>query len=203
MSIYKACDIRGKFGAELKIDHASRLGYAISTLRAPGRILVAGDGRLSTPALKAALIDSLLARGWAVVDLGMVPTPLFYFARRHLEINFGVMVTASHNPAQDNGFKLTLGPLPVTVEEMRAIEHLMEAEDIPSAPGAGRGEYTQLNLLSAYLDSLTPHIPNLPGMRIVVDCANGVGGLTARQVWEKTGAAMIYLLEGRCYDLFA
>ncbi|MBE0699825.1 MAG: phosphomannomutase/phosphoglucomutase, partial [Anaerolineaceae bacterium] len=74
MTIYKACDIRGKFGAELQVEHALKLGRAISTLIAPETILVAGDGRHSTPALKTKLVESLLSCGWQVIDLGVVPT---------------------------------------------------------------------------------------------------------------------------------
>jgi phosphomannomutase / phosphoglucomutase len=195
MTIYKACDIRGKFGAELRVEHAQKLGRAISVLKSPGSILVGGDGRLSTPALSAALVESLLSCGWQVLDLGMVPTPLFYFARRHLGVDLGVMVTASHNPARDNGFKLTLGPLPVTPQEMREIEHLMEADPATTALARARGKLTQLDLMADYLAFLAPHIPDLRGMRIVVDCANGMAGLVARQIWKKTGAAVHYLLE--------
>ena len=119
MSIYKACDIRGQFGAELTVQHAERLALALSHLYPRGSILVGGDGRLSTPILKGNLIQALARLGWEVIDLGSVSTPLFYFARRSLGVDMGVMVTASHNPAQDNGFKLTLGPLPVTDEDCR------------------------------------------------------------------------------------
>ena len=126
MSIFKACDIRGEFGAELQISHAVQLGAALRALQGPVTVLVAGDARVSTPALQSALIDSLLRSGCDVVDLGAVLTPLFYFARLRLGIQTGVMVTASHNPASDNGFKLTLGPLPVTQAEMDrlAAQHL-------------------------------------------------------------------------------
>jgi phosphomannomutase / phosphoglucomutase len=195
MSIYKACDIRGKYGAELRLDHAARLGRAISALRPAGTILVAGDGRLSTPALQAALISSLLEAGWQVVDLGCVPTPLFYFARRQLGLDLGVMVTASHNPARDNGFKLTLGPLPVTTAEMAEVERLMEADDLGVAPAAGQGALQVVDLNAAYLAFLAAHIPDLRGMRIVVDCANGMAAPFARPLWERSGAEMLYLLD--------
>ncbi|MGE5221350.1 MAG: phosphomannomutase/phosphoglucomutase [Omnitrophica WOR_2 bacterium] len=193
MSIFKACDIRGRFGADLQIQHADRLGAAIVALKGPGDVIVAGDGRLSTPSLKLALIERMVRSGCRVVDLGIVPTPLFYFARRYLGIDLGVMVTASHNPADDNGFKVTLGPLPVTVEEMNEIAGRMEAEP-PAEPGK-QGIYTPMDLMPEYLASLAPWIPDLSGQKIVLDCSNGMAGLTARQVWEKTGAVVTYLLE--------
>lgn len=194
MSIYKACDIRGKFGSELQVDHAAKLAAAIRKLQGPVSVVIGGDGRLSTPMLKQALADNLLSCGMDVVDLGMVPTPLFYFARRFLGIDTGVMVTASHNPAGDNGFKLTLGRLPVTTQEMEAVKDLMEAGTVQPARGKP-GAYRQVNLLDAYLEFLSPHIPDLNGYKVVVDCSNGMSGLVARQIWQKTGAEVTLLLE--------
>src|SRR5262249_19486669 len=105
MSIYQKCDIRGKFGSELTVDHARRLARALVDEKGAGAVLVGGDGRISTPPLKTTLIDHLVAGGCTVVDIGTVPTPVFYFARARLGLDVGVMVTASHNPAEDNGFK--------------------------------------------------------------------------------------------------
>lgn len=193
MSIYKACDIRGRFGTELLIQHAEKLGTAVRLLTGPGPVLVGGDGRTSTPALKSALIESLVRSGCKVIDLGIVPTPLFYFARQHLGIEIGLMVTASHNPAHDNGFKVTLGPQPVTAEEMSALSKVMEGNQ--AAVQGLPGECIQADLTAAYLASFDPSIPDLSGLKVVVDCSNGVGGLVARQIWQKTGADVVYLLE--------
>ena len=200
MSIYKACDIRGRFGLDLQVEHAARLGAALVAMNRPTKILVGGDGRVSTPVLKAALIDSLLHHGCQVFDLGLAPTPLFYFARRRLGIETGVMVTASHNPAGDNGFKVTLGPLPITPEEMLKLAELMEYTDIPphlltTTPPERKGELITLDLIPDYLSFLVEHTPNLTGLKVVVDCANGMAGLVARQVWEKTRAEVTFLLE--------
>ena len=198
MSIYKACDIRGRFGSELTVRHARRLGQAVAALHKPAQVLVGGDGRVSTPSLKAALIQALLQGGCQVVDVGILPTPAFYFARLKLGIQTGIQVTASHNPSRDNGFKIILGALPVTEEEVQALASWMEAEDLDvEKPGAviSPGEVIQVDILPAYLASLVPLIPDLSGMKVVVDCANGMAGLIARQVWEQTGAQVHYLLE--------
>lgn len=195
MSIYKACDIRGKFGPELRVEHAVQLGRALADLKGRGSVLVAGDGRLSTPELKSALIESLLGSGCAVVDLGTVPTPLFYFARRHLGFDVGVIVTASHNPAGDNGFKLTLGPLPVTQADMDLIEARMEAGEGAPKGNPTRGSYARVDLFTEYHDFLAPQIPDLRGMRVVIDCASGMAGLVARAAWEKTSAEITLLSE--------
>lgn len=195
LSIYKACDIRGEFGSELRVEHAARLGRAICALKGPGAVLVAGDGRLSTPVLKDALIESLLSHGCPVLDLGVTLTPLFYFARRRLGVDAGVMVTASHNPPADNGFKITLGPLPVTQEEMLDVERLMEASPDQAQQPSPRGTCARVDLLEEYLAFLSPHIPALDGLRVVIDCANGMAGLAARRIWQQTGADVTYLLE--------
>jgi len=193
MTIYKQCDIRGEFGTEIRLEHASRLGRAIAALKGPGRVLVGGDGRVSTPPLKDELIRSLAAAGCAVVDLGMVPTPLFYFARERLGIETGVMVTASHNPAGDNGFKVTLGPLPVTPAEMQALSEAMETG--PDLPPAFPGSRTAADLRAEYVHFAHQNAPDLSGMKIVADCGSGMAGLVAREVWAKTGAAVTFMLE--------
>ncbi|RPJ50596.1 MAG: phosphomannomutase/phosphoglucomutase, partial [Chloroflexi bacterium] len=126
MTIYKACDIRGKFGTELQVCHAEKLAAAVRLLKGPCPVLVGGDGRVSTPALKTALVEELVRSGCQVIDLGTVPTPLFYFARQKLEIQTGILVTASHNPPGDNGFKITLCPQPVTTAEMDWLARHME-----------------------------------------------------------------------------
>ncbi len=201
MGIYKTCDIRGRFGTELTVDHAERLGRAIVSLKGPGEVLVGGDGRLSTPALREALIQSLARGGCRVTDLGMVPTPLFYFARRKLGIETGVMITASHNPAGDNGFKITLGPLPISPAEMAELAKWMEGDGWNHSadlfPDLRQGEpaVRKVDLIPDYLAFLAEHTPPLPGLKVMVDCANGMASLVARPVWEKTGAEFTLLLD--------
>ena len=176
-----------------EFEHADRLGQAIAARKGSERVLVGGDGRVSTPFLKQRLIQSLVRFGCSVVDLGMVPTPVFYFARERLGIETGVMVTASHNPAGDNGFKVTLGPLPITPAEMQALSEWME--DGPALQPGLPGKQITLDLLPDYIRSSYPDAPDLRQMKVVVDCGNGMAGLAARAVWEKTGAAVTYLLE--------
>lgn len=193
MSIYKACDIRGQMGTELRLEHAARLGDAIALLKGAGPVLVAGDGRSSTPDLKNTLVDRLVRAGCRVVDLGTAPTPLFYFARARLSIDVGVMVTASHNPAGDNGFKVTLGSLPVTEEELQHLASRMESPESP--PPAEGGDCQAINLLPEYIDFLCRAAPSLEGMNVVVDCAGGMACLAAHPLWAATGARVSFLLD--------
>lgn len=194
MSIYKSCDIRGCYGSELTVEHARRLGQAFYQIKGRITLLVGGDGRLSTPLLKQELVSSLLAVGCDVVDLGLVSTPMFYFARHHLGLDVGIMVTASHNPAEDNGFKITPGPLPITDEEMAAIAQVMENTAL-STTGQVSGQLRTVAILPAYLDFIQTHVPDLRGMTVAVDCANGMNSLAARLAWERTGAKVSFFLD--------
>lgn len=193
MSIYKACDIRGRLGDELRVEHAARLGDAVVLLKGPVPVLVAGDGRSSTPELKNRLVERLVRAGCRVFDLGAAPTPLFYFARSRLSVDVGVMVTASHNPASDNGFKITLGPLPVTEEDLQQLAGLMESSESP--PATAGGSYQSLNLLPDYIDFLCSAAPSLEGVKVVVDCAGGMACLAAHPLWAATGAQVNFLLD--------
>ncbi len=193
MSIFKACDIRGRYGSELFDADGARLGLALAEQLAPAEVIVAGDGRLSTPALKHELVKGLLQGGCNVVDIGMVPTPAFYFARHHLGILPGVMVTASHNPAQDNGFKVTLDELPVTPDDIQRLAARMQSGDLRPAqqPGALRA----VDVLPDYIAHARAHAPDLAGLRVVADCANGMCALTARAVWQASGAEVSFLYD--------
>lgn len=194
MSIYKKCDIRGEYGIDLTEDHAKSLGCALSMLLPKhSQIIVGGDGRLSTSVLKRNLIQSLIACGLFVVDIGLVSTPVFYFTRRRLNINPGVMVTASHNPAKDNGFKITLGELPITPEEMNKVAEIMESHSSEAVNQSGNVVYR--DMLPDYFREYSTLIPHLEGVKVVVDCSNGMTSKTAKQVWRLSGAKVNFLLD--------
>ena len=193
MSIFKACDIRAPYPDELQDHHASALGRAIARLQGPNDVVVAGDGRISTPKLKQLLIDGLLAGGARVIDLGIIPTPVFYYARHRLGINTGVMVTASHNPPQYNGFKLALGELPITEQEMNQLREIMASIDIRSAGKAGKK--ISINILPDYLAFAAKQVVSCPNLRVVVDYGNGMGALTGPSLWEYCGAEVIPLFD--------
>jgi phosphomannomutase len=127
MSIFKSCDIRGLYGQELTPAFARDFGQTVGTALSGGRVVVGGDARPSTPILKGALIEGLLAAGCYVLDAGLVPTSAMYFARQWLKADGLVMVTASHNPPGYNGFKLMLGEWPITEEVLQALRQQMQA----------------------------------------------------------------------------
>ena len=193
MSIFKACDIRAPYPDELQDHHAIALGRAIVRLQGPGEVVVAGDGRISTPKLKQLLINSLLASGAQVIDLGVVPTPVFYYARHHLGIKTGVMVTASHNPPQYNGFKLALSDLPITEMEMNLLRKIMESTDIRLTNSVG--EKIDVDILPDYLAFAQSQISSCSNLRIVVDYGNGMAALTGPRLWNHCGAEIIPLFD--------
>lgn len=169
MSIFKECDIRGVYGPELDEQTAYHLGRAVATRLLGGSVVVGGDLRPSTHGLKAALVDGLVASGAAVIDLGIVPTPTLYYGKNLLKAMGGVMVTASHNPAQYNGFKLIFGDLPVTPEDMEDMARRMAARAYRNGQGACRQE----DVLASYAATLVAAFPALRARAVVVDAGNG------------------------------
>ncbi|MCD6518780.1 MAG: phosphomannomutase/phosphoglucomutase [Anaerolineae bacterium] len=183
MSVFKACDIRGVYGKELDEGFAYRLGRAVGSRAQGGSIVVGGDLRPSTRALKLALIEGLRQSGGNVYDLGILPTPAFYFAKRELQAFAGVMVTASHNPPRYNGFKLILGDLPVTPAELRSIAEQMDKEDFTE----GQGDCRQVEILPIYEDALASSFSQLKSHHLVVDAGNGCMWAVAPRVLRRVG----------------
>jgi phosphomannomutase/phosphoglucomutase len=183
MSIFKSCDIRGVYDSELDEETAYRLGRAVGSRMRGQRIVVAGDLRLSTPSLKAALTDGLYVSGAQIIDLGVIPTPGFYFGKRELEAPAGIMVTASHNPAEYNGFKLMLGDLPVEPQDLQALAGEMGRGEFVDQ----RGAYRQEPILEEYVERLIRAFPDLQAHHVVVDAGNGSMGPIAPRVLRRAG----------------
>jgi phosphomannomutase len=185
MSIFKAYDIRGVFGEELRRDDAYRIGRAVAAWLAarsarPASALelaVGRDARPSSPELVAALADGVRDEGAAVVDVGLVSTPMLYFAIAHLGLAGGVMVTASHNPARYNGFKVCReNAIPVGGDSgLPEIEAL--AAERAGAPRAARGGLRSADVRSAYV----PHVLSVggrcPSLRVAADGGNGMASV--------------------------
>ena len=186
MSIFKTCDVRGVYGPELNDDTAYRLGRAVGDRLSGQEIVVGGDLRTSTPPLKASLIDGLVKSGAQVIDLGLVPTPAFYYAKNRLGAPGGVMVTASHNPPQYNGFKLIFGNLPITPEDLQALAGEMARADF----GQGEGTVREVQMLADYAASLCAAFPHLAPHRVVVDAGNGSMYAVAPDVLNTLGQSV-------------
>ncbi|HSH49395.1 MAG TPA: phosphomannomutase/phosphoglucomutase [Halomonas sp.] len=175
-SIFRAYDIRGVVDDTLTDAGVEGIGRAIgSAARARGesRIVVARDGRLSGPRMLAALTRGLNAAGCDVVDIGMVPTPVLYFATHVLDCTTsGVMVTGSHNPPDYNGFKIVLAGETLSGAAITDLHRRLEQGDLSE----GQGSVSQMDVREAYLERILGDVKLARPLKAVVDCGNGVAG---------------------------
>lgn len=168
MSIFKACDIRGSYPDEIENKIVFKIGKAFGALVKNKTVIVAGDVRISTEDLKYAVISALVESGCFVVDIGIVPTPVFNFSLRHLNIENGIMVTASHNPAKYNGLKLIINGFPAIDEDMERIKTLIKSGKFVN----GKGNINKREILSDYERFILKRFePNK--LKLVFDIGNG------------------------------
>nr|EDU8839695.1 phosphomannomutase/phosphoglucomutase [Salmonella enterica subsp. enterica serovar Thompson] len=180
LTCFKAYDIRGRLGEELNEDIAWRIGRAYGEYLKPKTIVLGGDVRLTSEALKLALAKGLQDAGVDVLDIGMSGTEEIYFATFHLGVDGGIEVTASHNPMDYNGMKLVReGARPISGDTgLRDVQRLAEAGDFPPVNEAARGSYRQISLRNAYIDHLLGYISvnNLTPLKLVFNAGNGAAG---------------------------
>lgn len=191
-SMFRAYDIRGVVGTTLTPEAARLIGQAVGTValeRGLREIVVGRDGRLSGPLMAGALIAGLRAAGCDVIDIGVAPTPVLYFATYHLNVGSGVSVTGSHNPPDYNGFKIMLGG--VTLAE-DAIQDLF-VRIIEGRLAQGTGGVQQLDIRDAYIERIGGDIQLERKLKVVVDAGNGVAGAVAPQVLETIGCEVVPL----------
>ncbi|MBN1217589.1 MAG: phosphomannomutase/phosphoglucomutase [Anaerolineae bacterium] len=185
--MFKSCDIRGLYGAELTPTFALELGQAIGTVLNGGRVVVGGDARPSTPHLKGALCEGLMLAGCYVLDVGLVPTPVLYFAQQWLHSDGAVMVTASHNPVGYNGFKLMLGEGPIAEAELAALAERMERREFRQ----GQGYWNRADVLEAYQTDLARFFTTGRNLRVVVDAGNGCLARLSPDILRRQGYTVI------------
>lgn len=198
MSIFRAYDIRGVYPKDLNETLAKKIGSAFARLN-PGKIVVGGDVRLSSPALKKALIEGLTEAGCDVIDIGVVTSPLVLFATRALKADGGVMATASHNPPEYNGLRFNdKNAVPISHEAgLNKIERIVKGTDekgVKKAKKAGR--LSQKQTLSDYAKFIFDNFRGFRGkipFKIVVDGGNGAAGAIYAGILEKAGAKVVRL----------
>jgi len=165
-----ASEIHGTYQEDVDESVARLLGQAVGTRIAGGRLVVGGDTRESTPALKEALIAGALSTGCEVYDVGILPTPILYFAKDRLWAEGAVMVTGSNLPHTENGFHFTLGKLPTTELELQEIREALENRG-PFATGGG--ERYKHDILGAYASYMIARFVPAAPLSVVVDTING------------------------------
>lgn len=192
MSIFRAYDIRGIVGDTLTPEIVTQIGKSIGSeaeARGQKTVVVARDGRLSGPSLIAALTEGLRAAGRDVIDIGMVPTPVLYFATHYLKTGSGVMLTGSHNPPDYNGLKIMLGGDTLSGDAILALKTRIDKAQF--VQGAGKRE--QQDIGEAYIERVTKDVKLSRPFKVVVDCGNGVAGVLAPKLIRALGCEVIEL----------
>jgi len=182
-AIFRAYDIRGVVTDTLTPDAVREIGraYASECLeRDISKAVLARDGRLSGPDLIEALSEGIRSCGMDVIDIGMVPTPVLYYATHHLETGTGIMVTGSHNPPEYNGLKMMIGGDALFGDGITALYERLQAGNLKT----GKGGYSTVDVLDDYLQQITDDIKIKRPMRIAFDCGNGVAGTAAPALFD-------------------
>ncbi len=191
---FREYDIRGTADVELTDDLVLRLGRALATYlrRERGgdhqiRVAVARDCRLSSDRLRDALCAGLQASGAKVIDVGVGPTPLLYFAAHHLDTDGAAMITGSHNPPEDNGFKLMCGKGPLFGDAVQSLRELIESECFDGAEGGSLIEQELTEDYVAAVESACRFDASSDKPRVVVDAGNGAAGPLALRTLAALG----------------
>jgi len=185
--VFRDYDIRGEANSELTEEFASLLGKVLGTMilnKGQFQLALCADGRKSSPMLKAALGAGILSTGCDIVDIGEAPTPVLNFTLATQDnCHSGVMITASHNPARDNGFKIIIDNQVLESDTILALRDRMAAGDF----ARGDGESQSLDLNQAYVDAIVRDVMPLHGLSIAVDCGNGIAGAIAPTLFRNLG----------------
>jgi phosphomannomutase / phosphoglucomutase len=193
--IFREYDIRGIVGQDLTSDLAEEIGKAFGTIlkrKSLRQIAVGRDGRESSPELYRRLVKGITSTGIGVTNIGIGPTPLLYFALFHLAVDGGVMITASHNPSEYNGFKLCIGKDTLYGEDLQRIRERIESGDYEAGePSPEKNE----PIIPAYLEFLKEHFGSVDarGIKVVVDSGNAMGALVGPQALKAMGCEVVEL----------
>ncbi|KAF0812183.1 Phosphomannomutase/phosphoglucomutase [Andreprevotia sp. IGB-42] len=193
--IFKAYDVRARTDL-LTPDAAWLIGRALgceATARGFSRMALGRDGRLSSPALTAALARGLTEAGMQVLDLGLAATPLLYFAANHAADGCGVVVTGSHNPPEYNGIKIMLGGEALGGAFLQALRNCIETDAFTRVPAAQPGSVRQFAVADDYFAAIAARLPLAHPLKIVVDCGSGVAGAFAPALYRRMGCEVIEL----------
>ena len=189
-NVFRAYDIRGVVDKDFNAEWVTHLGKACGTYLAGRGIssaVIGYDCRHSSPAYHDALVEGILSTGTDVISIGMVPTPALYFAVKHLNRQGGVMITASHNPPEYNGFKVWAGQSTIHGEEIQKIKAIFEE----GAFAEGTGTASRIDIIPTYKQDILSRFKLARPVKVVLDGGNGAGGEICADILTKLGATVI------------
>jgi phosphomannomutase/phosphoglucomutase len=184
--IYREYDIRGVVDRDLTPEIVRRLGQGFGTYMASRghfKLVVGRDGRLSSKTFRKALVEGLISTGREIVDIGLCPTPVYYFSIFHLDREGGMMVTGSHNPPEFNGFKVSVGRSTIFGEEIQKLGQLIDKGKFIT----GKGKVLGKEIVRPYQDYIKKDIKLERKMRVVIDAGNGTAGVVAGPLLRDLG----------------
>ncbi len=191
---FREYDIRGITGSEITESLAYKLGAAFAsslTEDSSGPVVVGRDVRLTGPAMQQAVMQGVLDAGRDVLDIGMAPTPLAYFGVFTLNACGCIIVTASHNPGEYNGFKMMRGKDSLYGEEIMRLKQWIEHTD--ETPAGKKGVLVQKDMIPSYNDFVTGDIQLARSLKVVIDAGNGPAGIIAAPLYRKLGCDVVEL----------
>ncbi len=191
--IFREYDIRGRVDTDLTDEVVTNIGRAFATYMSEHgkkRASVARDCRLSSEHYRDLVVEGMTEGGLDVVDLGLVPTPLFYYSLFTLEVDGGIMITGSHNPPEFNGFKVAYGKTTIFGEEIQYVGKIIEEKRFVHGEGSYR-EYK--NIVDDYYSFLRNNIHLKKGFKVVIDAGNGTAGVIASPILKEMGQEVIEL----------
>jgi len=192
--IFREYDIRGLVDQDLTDEAAWLIGRGLATYllrQGKSRVVAGRDGRLSSPRLRDPLVQGMVTGGLEVVDIGLCPTPVFYFSLFHLDRDGGAMITGSHNPPEFNGFKVCSGKDTLYGEQIQELRRIIESRNLTE----GQGSVSYQEVIPAYRKYLVENIRLQRKIKVVIDSGNGTGGLVAPKILRDLGCEV--------YDLYS
>jgi phosphomannomutase/phosphoglucomutase len=191
-SIFRAYDIRGLAESELSDEVVYAIGQAIGSEaldQGQQSVIIAADGRHSSPRIHDAMVKGLIDSGRDVIDIGTQPTPLMYFATHRLSTQSGVMITGSHNPSEYNGIKIVIGGRALSGIAIQSLKDRITNKALAS----GQGQYQAQDIEQSYIDYIINDVAIAQPLKIVLDAGNGVAGSIAPRLFEELGCEVIPL----------
>ena len=197
LKAFHAYDIRGHYGTDLTVDIAYKVGYFVPELLGTKRVLLGRDMRLSSPALHDAVLRGLLDAGAEVWDLGLSSTPFVYYVTAKHGFKASIQITASHNPKEDNGLKVSReNALPVGYDTGLSTIEKWILEDRPTPAAVERGTVCDYDVRDEYISFLNSFKQDFSNLRIGMDCSNGMASVFVHEIFGEQPAYLYDTLDG-------